>query len=265
MGKAILTTVINFDLYNKSNLLFPKEYDKYVIDGRYGMYGIESICYMMKCLKKKQIDWLVMADEDLLFVDANEVDALILEMEKNDIMVAGVRDGGVIAHRNHNPMCMNTFFNVINFKKLQEIWDEKEMLSNQVVYENEFESLDLPFDNDVNSLFEPYYCFYLWLHRKNQKMMFLPSVMNHDGISNIVLNNDGGKIVFHTWYARTYGKDVIQTNRIDERFSEIGIEYNNTTKPKLLVDYYRNYRNYKKKVVKILKKIKNRITKYLNG
>ncbi len=56
---AILSTVINFELYAKSSLLFPDEVQKYVIDGRSGMYGIESLCYMMKRLGDKDIDWLL--------------------------------------------------------------------------------------------------------------------------------------------------------------------------------------------------------------
>jgi len=48
---ALLSTVINFDLYAKSASYFPKEIPKYIIDGRNGMHGIHSILYMMKKLK----------------------------------------------------------------------------------------------------------------------------------------------------------------------------------------------------------------------
>ena len=40
---AILSTVINFDLYAESSKYFPNDIQKYVIDGRTGMYGIDSI------------------------------------------------------------------------------------------------------------------------------------------------------------------------------------------------------------------------------
>jgi len=52
---AILTTVINFELYNKTSKLFPLGIKKYVIDGRNGMHGIHSIKYMMRILKGKGI------------------------------------------------------------------------------------------------------------------------------------------------------------------------------------------------------------------
>ena len=38
---AILTTVINNELYQKSSKLFPKDIRKYVIDGSNGMHGLE--------------------------------------------------------------------------------------------------------------------------------------------------------------------------------------------------------------------------------
>ena len=64
---AILSTVVNFDLYQKSSPLFPKGIPKYVIDGRNGMHAMDSIRYMFKKLKDQNIDWLIMADEDVFF------------------------------------------------------------------------------------------------------------------------------------------------------------------------------------------------------
>jgi hypothetical protein len=96
---AIISTVINQKLYQKSSRLFPENITKYVIDGKNGMYGIDSICYMMKKLKGKGIEWLIMADEDVLFVNSNQVFPIIEEMAQNEIMLCGVRDGGVIACR----------------------------------------------------------------------------------------------------------------------------------------------------------------------
>jgi hypothetical protein len=45
--------------------VFSKEIPHYIIDGTNGMHGIH-IKYMMKRLKGKGIDWLIMADEDFL-------------------------------------------------------------------------------------------------------------------------------------------------------------------------------------------------------
>ena len=74
---GILSTVNNFELYKKSSALYPKELKTYVIDGRNGMFGIHSIIYMMKIFKKKKIDWLVLMDEDALFINSDLIFPLI--------------------------------------------------------------------------------------------------------------------------------------------------------------------------------------------
>jgi hypothetical protein len=53
---AILSTIINKELYKKSSQLFPSNIQKYVIDGTNGMHGLDSIIYMMKMLKDRNID-----------------------------------------------------------------------------------------------------------------------------------------------------------------------------------------------------------------
>lgn len=116
---AILSTVINFDLYAKSSRLFPENIRKYVIDGRNGMYGIDSLFYTMKKLKNKNIEWLIMADEDVLFYDAKIVFDIINKMQSENYTVCGIRDGGMIAHRIYNPYVVNTFFSIINFQELE--------------------------------------------------------------------------------------------------------------------------------------------------
>ena len=70
---AILTTVANFELYQKTVQLFPENVQKYVIDGRNGMHGIHSILFMINKLKGKGIEWLVMADEDVVFKNSEAV------------------------------------------------------------------------------------------------------------------------------------------------------------------------------------------------
>ena len=74
---AILTTVANFELYRRTSQYFPIGIQKYVIDGTNGMHGIHSIKYMMKTLKNKGIEWLIMADEDVIFSNSEMVFSLI--------------------------------------------------------------------------------------------------------------------------------------------------------------------------------------------
>lgn len=216
---AILSTVINFELYSKSSLLFPNDIQKYVIDGRTGMYGLDSLCYMMKKLKTKNIEWLIMADEDVLFVNSKLIFPLIEEMNQTGTMFCGVRDGGVIQYRNENPFVINTFFSIINFNELKKIWNKKEMLTHQYMIPGEFKDdlSQLEYKFDAKSLYEHYYCFYLWLRRLNKKVLFLDSKhpFKDDKITNAVCYNDE-VLLYHTWYARSYAFNNEHTERINK-------------------------------------------------
>ncbi len=222
---AILSTVVNFDLYQKSSPLFPKGLPKYVIDGRNGMHAMDSIRYMFKKLKDQHIDWLIMADEDVLFIDSKLVFSLIEKMEAGNYSVCGVRDGGVIPHRIQNPYGINTFFSIINFKEISALWNEKEVLKHQYILKDEF-SDDLTIlqgDFSKESLFEPYYCFYFWLRRKGKKFLFLNATVpfEDDHITNLVFDFDGNPMLYHTWYARSYGSNEKHTKRIDTIFDHV--------------------------------------------
>lgn len=135
---AIISTVINFNLYEKTSIYFPNGIRKYIIDGRNKMYGIDSILFMIKKLKNRGIEWLIMADEDVIFIDSEIVFDIIKNMKSNNITVSGVRDGGVINHRNYNPNVINTFFSIVNFKKIEKYWKKDEMLKNQYIIKSEF-------------------------------------------------------------------------------------------------------------------------------
>jgi len=136
-------------------------------------------------------------------------------MTKKNITVCGVRDGGVITHRKQNPFVINTFFSILNFKEVEAIWDKKEVSQNQYTVENEFDDnlMSLKYDFDKKSLYEPYYCFYFWLRRKNKKILFFDAKMCGDQISNSVLFNNE-VFLYHTWYARSYGIKNIQKGLI---------------------------------------------------
>jgi hypothetical protein len=259
---AILSTVINFDLYFRSSPLFPDGIKKYVIDGRNGMYGIDSLCYMMKVLKDKNIEWLIMADEDVLFMNSKLVFPLIQEMAQNDIMFCGVRDGGMIKCRKQNPYVINTFFSIINFKELEKIWNKKKMLSNQYILDGEFKDdlSKLAYDFDAKSLYEYYYCFYFWLRRLNKKCLFLDSKkpFESDEMTNSVGNLKGDTILYHTWYARYYGINELHTERIEEVFSQIKIDRSFYQEPIIFKDWTFGFRN---SMEKLRKRIINRINK----
>lgn len=256
---AILSTVINFELYSKSSLLFPENIQKYVIDGRNGMHGLHSIFYMMKKLRNKDIEWLIMADEDVLFQDSSIVFNLIKKMEDGNYSIAGVRDGGVIEHRTYNPYLMNTFFSIINFKELEKIWDTQEIINNNYIVGDEFKDdlTSLKGAYDTNSLYEPYYGFYLWLRRKNKKFLFLEAQMNQDQITNSIIFQ-GKELLYHTWYARSYGHNNKHTNRINKIFELLKSTESRKSNPIIFKDHtffliQKIKKNYQKVMIKINK------------
>lgn len=216
---AIITTVSNFSLYEKSVATFPAGIPKYVIDGSQGMYGIASICYMFSKLKNKGIEWLIMIDDDIVFIEPDLVYNCIEKMKDGNYVVSGVADGGVIGHRKNNPHVINSFFSILNFKEVAAIWDENEVLKNQYLRENEFgdDLSHLRSEYDQQSLGEPYYCFYLWLRRKNKKILFLDAVtpFEDDELTSMVMDANDQPMLYHTWFSRAYGKMPAQTQRID--------------------------------------------------
>lgn len=239
---AILSTVNNFNLYKKSAALYPKDIKSYVIDGSNGMFGIHSITYMMKIFKNKDIEWLVLMDEDALFVNSDLLFPLIEYMTKNDYIISGMRDGGALPERSGNPYVMNPFFSVINFKKLKQIWNKKEVLSNHFINEDEFsEDLShLKYPYNKKSMSEPYYCFYFWLKRKGEKLLYLDVDLpfKDDKITNVVKDLNGESIVYHTWFSREYGDTRGRhTERINNVFKEFENKVNNYKKPIIYKDY----------------------------
>jgi hypothetical protein len=216
---AILSTVINKELYQKSSQLFPQNIQKYVVDGVNGMHALDSIFYMMQKLKGKGIEWLIMADEDVLFENPDLVFDIIQKMEAYNYTVCGIRDGGLISHRTHNPYLINTFFSILNFKEIESIWNAKEVLKNQFSIDNEFDDdlSNLKGNYDISSIYEPYYCFYLWLRRNKKQFLFLDSnqPFQEDSITNAVYF-EGKVFLYHTWYARSYGVNKKHTDRINK-------------------------------------------------
>lgn len=226
---VLVTTVVNFDLYKKTALLFPGDIDKVAIDGTTGLYGLESIKLIFEEKKFNKYDWIVMVDEDVFFYDSNLIYELILNMDKQGYGVCGIRDGGVIKHRFNNPIAINTFFCILNYKEIKKDFKYNEIIKFQKfipeLYKNE-DYTKLCYEYNINSLKEPYYCFYFWLKIKGFKFLYLNSInpVKEDEIGNIILNQNNEEIGFHSWYARAYNVYEDQTLRINTIINEFGLD-----------------------------------------
>lgn len=255
---ALITTVANFQLYEKTATLFPKDIDYFVIDGTTGMFGINSLRFMFEKFKKYKYEWLIMADEDVFFSDSDEVFSMIAFMKQNDYTISGVRDGGVVKHRYHNPVVINTFFSIINIEKLKNI-NFNDVLKHQVFNESLYggDFVGLKYDFDIKSLKEPYYCFYFWALLNNYKILYLDAInpVEGDEIANIVLTPNGRQLLLHSWYARNYNVYESQTNRINNYLKKFGISDSRVDLSKIKIFKFPFY-NWKKTLKKMLKSIK---------
>lgn len=257
---AILTTVANFELYGITSKLFPRGIRKYVIDGRNGMHGIHSINYMFNKLSNEDIDWLILADEDVIFKNAEDIFSIISKMEAENLSVCGVRDGGRISHRKYNPTAINTFFSIINFKEISKIWNKKEVKKHQYILPSEFEFDKTQLNGlfDVLSLYEPYYCFFFWLKRKGKQFLYLDSQMLDDNISNALMF-EGQVFAYHTWYARSYNINEKHTVRINKVLNEMTIGVDSGTLDSNVVIFKDQFFFIKMKIKKTFKKILNKL------
>ena len=260
MNKAILTTVASYELYGNTSKFFPKGIKKYVIDETNGMHGIHSIHYMFYKLSKKDIKWLILADEDVIFKDSDIVFSIIKKMEADNFSVCGVRDGGIIEHRQYNPHLVNTFFTIINFKEISSEWNKGEVKKHQYILPNEFivDEYKLNSKFDINSLYEPYYCFFLWLKRKGKKFLYLDANMLDDAISNNILF-DGKEFGYHTWYARSYNVNKKHTDRINIVLDNMTVDVNSMKIDSNIVILKDSLFYYKMELSKLYKRFVNRL------
>ncbi len=263
---ALLTTVSNFDLYEKTRSYQPAGIRKLVIDGRGGMYGLDSLIYAFEKMPLKDVKWLILADEDVLFLENKALTEIIEKMESGNYTVAGVRDGGTMPNRRHNPFVPNTFFCVLDYESIATIYSRKEIQKQQ--YSNPKEFTDdlnhLHVGFDANSLYEPYYCFFLWLKRKNHKFLFLDADLLHpntDELATKVYNLDNNPFLIHTWYARAYGKNTGQTKRINTIIDTYAPDSNDQAEEAEV--YKDKFFKYKLGLRKLKKRIQNKLGKVL--
>jgi hypothetical protein len=259
---AISTTVSNSTLFKKSIETFPHVDCIYVVDGTQGVYGIKSITFLLGKLKNKNIDWLLLCDEDVFFTNQKALQDLIDYLHESNYQVCGMRDGGMLQWRDKNPYLINPFFCALNLKSIYKKYNKKEMLNQAPIKENEFnDSLeDLEYSYDKSSVFEEYYCFFLWLRRNNFKFKFLEGKSNlfdNDSETTAVYNHNNILMLYHTWYARTYGIDNHHTSRIDNIIVKGNlIQPLNQRKIETFVD--RKFNN-TKKLKRLFRKIKQRL------
>jgi len=217
-----LLIVVNYqneDILERSLTTFPDNVEVMLIDGRYGLHGLESIKLLFR--KKLDIDWLILIDEDVVFINKVDFFSMVKKLIERNIAICGVRDGGVLSMRRHNPYVPNTFFCIMNYRAMLEIYDEVEIDKNNYTRINEF-SDDFEYSKDSynsQSTYEPYYRFFLYYRRNNYNFFFLNAKNNFlesDHNTTIVYDLEHQPLLLHTWRSRFYETDQIQRERINK-------------------------------------------------
>ena len=89
-------------------------------------YGVDAFLEMIaKCYSDssfKKFDYVIYIDEDAFITDFKSMLSIFYNFIENDeFCLAGPQDGGVICHRNHKGMMINTFISFWNMKMLRNV------------------------------------------------------------------------------------------------------------------------------------------------
>lgn len=210
----IATRSFNRQLYRYSQMSINLPYK------RYRLVNTSADGYILKLLSL-DADWVINIDEDAFVTDETKIVKLIHYMKENNFDICGYPDGGIIRIRQHNPLVMNPFFNIINIKSLRNKYVkgiEQNYTTHRIEYEKKapFGLLEYEYKYDF---VEPYYPVFVWISQ-NFNCLYLPAKQHDDGLSTIALDHNSEPILIHTWYSRSYGRDFKQTQRINNVIKE---------------------------------------------
>lgn len=205
------------DLYKESLSFYSNlPYDKIRVDGSNRFYTIEFILHVIENYK---YDWVILIDEDCFISDTSAMIDLLEYQINNNIDFSGPPDGGVISHRFHNPVSINTFFTILNLKKIRGIYNKNQIINTK--YDESLKKFtpskllnkDIRFKYDN---FEPYYKLFFWMLKNNMKPLYL-DIRNYnkqgDNYSTVLKNHKGVEFAYHSWLSRKW-VDNNQKNRI---------------------------------------------------
>jgi len=197
------------DLYQES-LSFYKdlEFDKIVVNGNNKFYSINFLIHVIETYSK--YDWAIFIDEDCFITNKEAMLDLLKYQIENNIDFSGPPDGGVISHRFHNPVSINTFFTIINLKRIRSVYNKKQIMD--MKYEDSLKKhtpsgllkkgLNLKYDN-----YEPYYRLFFWMLKNKMKPLYL-DVRNYnkpgDNLSTVLKNQNGVEFAYHSWMSRKW-------------------------------------------------------------
>jgi hypothetical protein len=206
----VFTRSINDELYAVSSSLVPPGWP------RERVLGTTPMSYLEHVVADRSADVAVNVDEDAYVTDPAALEELVAFALDRGFANVGVPDGGMVPHRDFNPVTTNPFFNIFDLVQLRS-------LHKPGIY------VDAPTDGPEAAALVPgnlrsdryrmgehesYDPFFSWI-AANFTVLYLQTREHPDGISTVVLDHLGRPFLTHTWYAREYLRDPAQTRRID--------------------------------------------------
>jgi hypothetical protein len=224
----IVSNVINDELYSYSKSFYESmNYEKIVVSGQNKLYNFKFINYVILNKSLFDFDWMVYVDEDCFITNQKALEDLINYQIENNYSCSGMPDGGVIAHRFHNPVAINPFFMIMNINEIRKKYNIDEinksmygedlnkyvpinLIKKEYTYKSSHDEIlklgyspyGVVFDN-----FEPCYGFFFWLLRNNFKILYLDADEHDDGISTILKNHNDVPFAYHAWYGRLWNDE----------------------------------------------------------
>ena len=165
--------------------------------------------YFYTMLRDEECDIAVNIDEDAFLVNPDALLDLVDRVVEGGYANAGCPDGGGWCPRSGNPIVTNPFFNVFNLSLIRTRFSRAAVKAfsypshkDEMVAAFPKERLETRYTFDRYE-YEPYYPFFLWL-AYTFKTLYLPSRRHADGISTLLLDEQGRVLCKHSWLARFY-------------------------------------------------------------
>jgi hypothetical protein len=201
------------------------------ISGKQGMYGLQFFEYLIKNFDGA--DWIIYIDEDCFITNKQALLDLLYHQIRHNLGFSGMPDGGVIAHRIHNPVSINAFFSIINLKKFKQALGELSTYSyygedlkkytpyhlikknyadstkTERVIKEGYTPYGISYDN-----FEPYYSVFFSALRKGINPLYLDAYdYEGDDFTTVLKNHLGVDFAHHSWFSRSWN-DFYHKERI---------------------------------------------------
>lgn len=240
---AFICNVMNEELYQLSLSIY-KDFgiDMIKFNGQSGIYSFNFMNHIITNKEKFPHDFYIFIDEDMFISNKDNLLSLLDYMIDGEYDLCGMPDGGVIAHRFHNPIAINTFLCIMNMKNVRNYYNKDkvineffdndlmkyrniELTSNRKHKEYKlieniknkgYEPYGVTFDN-----FEPYYKIMFHILRNNGNILYLNAEESNidGGMTTILKNQNNEDIGYHTWFAREYKTSIYHNWRINNIYN----------------------------------------------